>query len=401
MQGRRSFWAWGLETDEPTDAQREETAARLSQRWGREISAPPLPKIEDIQLRPPRVSPPGPLAAICTTETHDRAAHSYGKSYRDTIRAVRGQFPNPPDVVAYPRTEAEVVAVMEWCDSGNIVAIRPLRDGVISDFDVTEQMLHYFIDKVHHRMLLRVPRPRVVVGIPSGVTEVEKRAVYDATISAGAREAYLIEEPMAAAIGASLPVAEALGSMIVDIGGGTTEVAVTSLGGIVVARSIRVAGDEMNEDIINYAKQKYNLLIGEQMAERVKIEAGSAYPLDPEITVELRGRNLVSGLPRQADITSVECAEAAEEPLHALIEGLHSVIERIPAELANDVFDDGILLTGGGAQLRSLREVIEREMQIPVFVADHPQECIALGCALVLERPGEYARMLGEARRGR
>ena len=228
----------------------------------------------------------------------------------------RGIVINEPSVVAIDKKTKKVLAIgteakeMVGRTPGNIVAIRPLRDGVISDFDVTEKMLDYFIRKVHERMILRVPRPRVVVGIPSGVTEVEKRAVYDATISAGAREAFLIEEPMAAAIGAGLPVAEALGSMIVDIGGGTTEVAVTSLGGIVVAGSIRVAGDEMNEDIITYARQKYNLLIGEQMAERVKIEAGSAYPLDPELTVELRGRNLITGLPEAVEISSVELREA-------------------------------------------------------------------------------------------
>ena len=214
----------------------------------------------------------------------------------------RGVVIDEPSVVAIDKKSKRVLAIgseakeMVGRTPGNIVAIRPLRDGVISDFDVTEKMLHYFIHKVHERMLLRIPRPRVVVGIPSGVTEVEKRAVYDATLSAGAREAYLIEEPMAAAIGANLPVSEAQGSMIVDIGGGTTEVAVTSLGGIVVARSIRVAGDEMNEDIINYARQKYNLLIGEQMSESVKIEAGSAYPLETEMMVVLRGRNLITGL---------------------------------------------------------------------------------------------------------
>ncbi len=238
----------------------------------------------------------------------------------------RGIMINEPSVVAIDKKSKKVLAIgteakeMVGRTPGNIVAIRPLRDGVISDFDVTEKMLDYFIRKVHERMILRVPRPRVVVGIPSGVTEVEKRAVYDATISAGAREAFLIEEPMAAAIGASLPVAEARGSMIIDIGGGTTEVAVTSLGGIVVAGSIRVAGDEMNEDIIAYARQKYNLLIGEQMAERVKIEAGSAYPLDPELTVELRGRNLITGLPEAVEISSVELREALRNSVSIIVD---------------------------------------------------------------------------------
>ncbi len=267
----------------------------------------------------------------------------------------------------------------------SIIAIRPLRDGVISDFDVTEQMLHYFIDKVHHRMLLRVPRPRVVVGIPSGVTEVEKRAVYDATISAGAREAYLIEEPMAAAIGASLPVAEALGSMIVDIGGGTTEVAVTSLGGIVVARSIRVAGDEMNEDIINYAKQKYNLLIGEQMAERVKIEAGSAYPLDPEITVELRGRNLVSGLPEGIEVSSVEMREALRNSVSTIIDTVRQAIDETPPELIADLMEHGIALAGGGALLKGLDQRLSEETKMRVYVAEDSLSCVARGSGMVLE----------------
>ena len=238
----------------------------------------------------------------------------------------RGIVINEPSVVAIDKKSKRVLAIgseakeMVGRTPGNIVAVRPLRDGVISDFDVTEQMLHYFIHKVHDRMVLRIPRPRVVVGIPSGVTEVEKRAVYDATISAGAREAYLIEEPMAAAIGAGLPVSDAQGSMIIDIGGGTTEVAVTSLGGIVVARSIRVAGDEMDEDIMNYARQKYNLLIGEQMAESVKIEAGSAYPLDEELMVVLRGRNLISGLPEAIDISSVELREALRNSVGIIID---------------------------------------------------------------------------------
>ncbi|MBM4461031.1 MAG: rod shape-determining protein, partial [Chloroflexi bacterium] len=255
----------------------------------------------------------------------------------------RGIVINEPSVVAIEKKSRKVLAIgaeakeMVGRTPGNIVAIRPLRDGVISDFDVTEQMLHYFIHKVHDRMLLRIPRPRVVVGIPSGVTEVEKRAVYDATISAGAREAYLIEEPMAAAIGADLPVSDALGSMIVDIGGGTTEVAVTSLGGIVVARSIRVAGDEMDQDIINYAKQKYNLLIGEQTAEAVKIEAGSAYPLEPEMVVNLRGRNLITGLPEAIDVSSVELREALRPSVDIITDTLRQAIDETPPELIADL----------------------------------------------------------------
>src|SRR5512136_2343943 len=246
----------------------------------------------------------------------------------NTLVNVRGKgiVLNEPSWVAIDKRTKRPLAIgaeareMVGRTPGNIVAIRPLRDGVISDFEVTEQMLHYFINKVHQHMLLRAPRPRVVVGIPSGVTEVEKRAVNDATLSAGAREAYLIEEPIAAAIGADLPVADARGSMIVDIGGGTTEVAVISLGGIVVARSIRVAGDEMDEDIINYARQKYNLLIGEQMAEQVKIQAGSAYPMDQERVVTLRGRNLITGLPEGIDISSVELREAMRSSINVIVD---------------------------------------------------------------------------------
>jgi len=318
----------------------------------------------------------------------------------------RGILINEPSVVAIDRRTKKVLAIgseakeMVGRTPGNIVAIRPLRDGVISDFDVTEQMLHYFIDKVHHRMLLRVPRPRVVVGIPSGVTEVEKRAVYDATISAGAREAYLIEEPMAAAIGASLPVAEALGSMIVDIGGGTTEVAVTSLGGIVVARSIRVAGDEMNEDIINYAKQKYNLLIGEQMAERVKIEAGSAYPLDPEITVELRGRNLVSGLPEGIEVSSVEMREALRNSVSTIIDTVRQAIDETPPELIADLMEHGIALAGGGALLKGLDQRLSEETKMRVYVAEDSLSCVARGSGMVLENFDVLQKTLASMQRG-
>jgi len=318
----------------------------------------------------------------------------------------RGILINEPSVVAIDKKTRKVLAIgseakeMVGRTPGNIVAIRPLRDGVISDFDVTEQMLHYFIDKVHSRMLLRVPRPRVVVGIPSGVTEVEKRAVFDATISAGAREAYLIEEPMAAAIGASLPVSEALGSMIVDIGGGTTEVAVTSLGGIVVARSIRVAGDEMNEDIMAYARQKYNLLIGEQMAERVKIEAGSAYPLEPETTVELRGRNLVTGLPEAIDISSVELREALRNSVSIIVDTIRQAIDETPPELIADLMEHGIALAGGGALLLGLAQRLTEETKMKVYVAEDPLSCVARGAGMVLEDFEVLQKTLASMQRG-
>ena len=318
----------------------------------------------------------------------------------------RGIVINEPSVVAIEKKSKRVLAIgveaktMVGRTPGNIIAIRPLRDGVISDFDVTEQMLHYFINKVHDRLLLRIPRPRVVVGIPSGVTEVEKRAVYDATISAGAREAYLIEEPMAAAIGANLPVSEALGSMIVDIGGGTTEVAVTSLGGIVVARSIRVAGDEMDEDIINYSRQKYNLLIGEQMAEAVKIEAGSAYPLEQEQMVSIRGRNLITGLPECIDVSSVELREALRNSVGIIVDTVRQAIDETPPELISDLMEHGIALAGGGALLKGLAQRLSEETRMRVYVAEDPLSCVARGAGKVLEDFDVLQKTLASMQRG-
>jgi rod shape-determining protein MreB len=318
----------------------------------------------------------------------------------------RGIVIDEPSVVAIEKKTKKVLAIgseakeMVGRTPGTIVAIRPLRDGVISDFDVTEQMLHYFIHKVHERMFLRIPRPRVVVGIPSGVTEVEKRAVFDATISAGAREAFLIEEPMAAAIGANLPVSEAQGSMIVDIGGGTTEVAVTSLGGIVVARSIRVAGDEMNEDIMNYARQKYNLLIGEQMAEAVKIEAGSAYPLDQEQVVTLRGRNLITGLPEAIDISSVELREALRGSVNIIVDTVRQAIDETPPELISDLMEFGVALAGGGALLKGLAQRLTEETRMKVYVAEDPMSCVARGAGMVLENFDVLYKTLASMQRG-
>jgi rod shape-determining protein MreB and related proteins len=318
----------------------------------------------------------------------------------------RGIVINEPSVVAIEKKTRRVLAIgseakeMVGRTPGNIVAIRPLRDGVISDFDVTEQMLHYFINKVHEHMILRVPRPRVVVGIPSGVTEVEKRAVNDATLSAGAREAYLIEEPIAAAIGADLPVSEARGSMIVDIGGGTTEVAVISLGGIVVARSIRVAGDEMDQDIINYARQKYNLLIGEQMAESVKIECGSAYPMETERTVCLRGRNLISGLPESIEISSVELREALRGSVGIIVDTVRQAIDETPPELISDLMAHGIALAGGGALLHGLAERLTEETRMRVYVAPEPLTCVARGAEKVLENFDVLHKTLASMQRG-
>ncbi len=303
----------------------------------------------------------------------------------------RGIVINEPSWVAIERDSRKILAIgaeakeMVGRTPGNIVAIRPLRDGVISEFEVTETMLDYFIKKAHSQLLLPFPRPRVVVGIPSGVTEVEKRAVHDATISAGAREAFLIEEPMAAAIGAGLPVTEARGSMIVDIGGGTTEVGVFCLGGFVVSRSIRIAGDEMDEDIMQYARQKYNLYIGERMAERAKIEIGSAYPLPEEMTMTLRGRNLVTGLPEAVEVSSIEMREALSGSVNVIVDLIKSTLDDTPPELIADLMDTGICLAGGGALLRGLAERISEEANMRAWVAQDAMTCVARGAGRVLE----------------
>ena len=326
----------------------------------------------------------------------------------NTLVCVRNQgvVINEPSVVAIEKKSKKVLAIgaeakeMVGRTPANIVAVRPLRDGVISDFDVTEQMLHHFIRKVHERSLLRIPRPRVVVGIPSGVTEVEKRAVHDATISAGAREAYLVEEPMAAAIGAGLKVTEAKGSMIVDIGGGTTDVAVIALGGIVVARSIRVAGDEMDEDIIAYARQKYNLLIGDRTAEQAKIEAGSAYPQEQEITYTLRGRNLITGLPEAVEISSIEIREALRNSVNVIVEAIKSALDDTPPELVADLMSDGIVLAGGGALLRGLAQRLSDETKMRVYAANDPMTCVAKGAEKILESLEDLRKVLTSMQRG-
>ncbi|MDH7484991.1 MAG: rod shape-determining protein [Anaerolineae bacterium] len=317
----------------------------------------------------------------------------------------KGIVINEPSVVAIETKTKKVLAIgaeakeMVGRTPANIVAIRPLRDGVISDFDVTEKMLHYFIHKVHERMVMRVPRPRVVVGIPSGVTEVEKRAVHDASISAGARKAYLIEQPIAAAIGAGLPITDSMGSMVVDIGGGTTEVAVISLGGIVVARSLRVAGDEMDESIINYARQKYNLLIGERMAEQAKIAAGSAYPLEQELTVTLRGRNLITGLPEEVEVSSVELREALSSPVSTIVEAVRAAVDETPPELIADLMEHGVVLTGGGALLRGFDQRLSEELKMKVRVADDPVSCVALGSGMILEELDMLHKVLTDMQR--
>jgi len=294
-----------------------------------------------------------------------------------------------PSVVAKRVDGGEILAVgneakkMIGRTPGDIVATRPLRDGVIADFDTTAAMLTYFIR--HGQRGRSFLRPRVVVGVPSGVTEVEKRAVIDATLQAGAREAYLIEQPMAAAIGAGLPVSEPIGSMVVDIGGGTTEVAVIALGGIVTARSLRVAGDEMDESIIQYARKAYNLLIGERTAEDIKIAAGSAFPQREEQTIEVRGRDLVSGLPRTVRMTSTEIREAMAEPIAGIVEAVKMTLERTPPELAADIVDRGIVMAGGGSLLRGLDRLLVEETGMPVTITDDPLSAVVLGTGKALE----------------
>jgi len=311
----------------------------------------------------------------------------------NTLVNVRGKgiVINEPSWVAMDKKTKRILAIgaeakeMVGRTPANVVALRPLRDGVISEFDITEAMLEYFIGKTHEQSIVPVPRPRVVVGIPTGATEVEKRAVYDATMAAGARESYLIEEPTAAALGAGLPISEVRGSMIVDIGGGTTEMAVFSMCGVVVSRSLRVAGDEMDQDIVNYVRNKYNILIGERMAEQVKLTLGSAYPLKEEKTMTVRGRNLVSGLPESIEISSVEIREAIAASLKAIIDTIRDAIDEVPPELISDLMEAGVCLAGGGSQLQGLTERLTNDLHMRVWLAEDPMTCVARGAGKVLE----------------
>jgi len=283
----------------------------------------------------------------------------------------------------------------------NIIAIRPLRDGVISEFEITHAMLEYFIGRVHQQSIVPMPRPRVVVGIPSGATEVEKRAVFDATMAAGAREVYLIEEPMAASLGAGLPLAEVRGTMIVDIGGGTTEVAISSMGGVVVSRSLRVAGDEMDQDVINYIRNKYNLLIGERMAEQIKIEVGSAYPLETEKTMTIRGRNLVTGLPEAMEVSSIEIREAINNSLQIIIDTIKDALDEAPPEIGADLLDAGICMAGGSSQLQGFVQRLSAELRMHVWLADDPMTCVARGAGIVLEDLDRFQHLLVDVDRSR
>lgn len=309
----------------------------------------------------------------------------------NTLVAVKGQgiVLREPSVVAIDRDTRKILAIgveakrMLGKTPANMIAVRPLRNGVIADFEVTEQMIRYFIKKVHNRRSLL--HPRIVIGIPSCITEVEKRAVRESAEQAGAREIYLIEEPMAAAIGANIPINEPAGNMIADIGGGTTEVAVISLGGMVVSKSIDVAGDELDEAIMQYFRRKYNLIIGETTAENVKIKVGSVFPIPDEQTMEVKGRDQVTGLPKTVNISSEEIRQALSEPIKSIVELIKHTLEETPAELAADLVDRGIVLAGGGALLKGLADLLAQETELPVNIADDPLSCVVHGTGKYLD----------------
>ncbi|ADR18275.1 rod shape-determining protein [Calditerrivibrio nitroreducens] len=301
----------------------------------------------------------------------------------------KGIVCSEPSVVAINNDTKEILAVGSEAKSmlgrtpANIVAIRPMKDGVISNFEVTEKMLRYFITKVNNKKSF--VRPRIIVAVPSGVTQVEKRAVKDSAIQAGAREVYIVEEPMAAAIGAGLPIQEPSGNMIVDIGGGTTEVAVISLSGIVYANSVRVGGDEMDEAIVNYIKRNYNLLIGTSTAEKIKMEIGSAYRLEEEMSIEIKGRDLLNGIPKTVEITDSEIREALSDAVSKIVDAVKSALEKTPPELSADIVDRGIVLSGGGALLKGLDKKLAEETGLPIIVADDPLKAVAYGAGKVLD----------------
>ncbi len=326
----------------------------------------------------------------------------------NTLVHVRGKgiVINEPSWVAIDKRTRQPLAIglqakeMVGRTSGNILVVRPLRDGVISEFEITEAMLEYFIGKVHEQSVVPLPRPRVVIGIPSGVTEVEKRAVYDASMSAGARETFLIEEPTSAALGAGLPVSDTRGTMIVDIGGGTTEVAVLAMGGVVVSRSLRVAGDELDQAIVQYVRNKYNVLIGERIAEQIKWNIGSAYPMPVERTVELRGRNLVTGLPESIEISSIEVREAISQSVQVIVDNIKDALDEVPPEIVADLMDTGICLAGGGALLHGLANRLSEELKLRVWVAEDPLTCVVRGAGIVLDNFTVSNRFLVGLERG-
>lgn len=319
----------------------------------------------------------------------------------NTLVNVRGKgiIINEPSWVAIDKRSGDMkfgseAKAMVGRAPANVAVLRPLRDGVISDYEITKAMLEWYIAEVHDMTILPIHYPRVVIGIPSGATEVEKRAVYDAAKAAYAREVYLVHEPSAAAIGAGLPVQEVQGLMIVDIGGGTTEVAIISMGGIVVSRSLRVAGDELDQDIINYVRNKYNLFIGERMAERVKIAIGSAYPLKEEKTIDIRGRNLVTGLPEAIEVSSVEIREAISSSISVIVRTIRDALDEAPPEILADLLDSGICLAGGTSQLANLAERLSNDLRVRVWVAEDPMTCVARGCGIILEDLNDYSSFL-------
>jgi rod shape-determining protein MreB len=323
----------------------------------------------------------------------------------NTLVCVRGSgiVLNEPSVVAVERASRKVLAIgsaakeMLGRTPGEIEAIRPMKDGVIADFEITEKLLSDFIKRVvRHKYLMK---PKIVISVPSGITEVEKRAVRDSAENAGAREVFLLPEPMAAAIGIGLPVESPTGIMIVDIGGGTSEIAVIALNGIVNNTSVRIAGDELNESIVLYLKKNYNLLIGELTAEEVKIKAGSAYPMEKEESIEIKGRDLVAGVPKTMKISSAQVREAISEPVDAIVEAIRQSLERTPPELASDILDRGIILTGGGALLRGLDKRIQQETNLPVVIAEDPLTCVVRGCGTVLDNMVKYEKVVIRSRR--
>lgn len=326
----------------------------------------------------------------------------------NTLVNVRGKgiVINEPSWVTIDKRLRQPIAIgleakeMVGRTPSNVMVVRPLRDGVISEFDVTQIMLEYFIGKVHEQSVVPLPRPRVVIGIPTGVTEVEKRAVYDATMAAGARQAFLMEEPIAAALGAGLPIGEIKGSMVVDIGGGTTEVAVMSMTGVVASRSLRVAGDEMDEDVVQYLRNKYNLLIGQGVAEKVKWTIGSAFPLPSEKTMEVRGRNLITGLPETIEVSSVEIREALSGSVQVIVDTIRDALDEIPPEIVADLMDLGICLAGGGALLQGLADRLSDELKLRVWVAEDPLSCVARGAGMIFDDFDRLSRLLVGLERG-
>jgi rod shape-determining protein MreB len=320
----------------------------------------------------------------------------------NTLIYIRGKgiVINEPSWVTIEKRTREPIAIgtqakaMVGRTPANVISIRPLRDGVISEYEITQALLEYFIGKAHQQSIVPLPKPRIVIGIPSGATEVEKRAVFDAAMAAGAREVMLIHEPSAAAIGAGLPVNDVLGIMVVDIGGGTTEVAAIAMGGVIISRSLRVAGDELDQDIINYLRNKYNLFIGERMAEKVKVAIGSAYPMKEELTFEVRGRNLVTGLPESIEVSSVEIREAISSSIAVIVKTIRDALDEAPPEVLADLLDSGICLAGGSSQLRNLDERLSADLKLRVWVAEDPMTCVARGCGMVLENKDEYTSFL-------